>query len=84
TYINYLAMLEVEFKYFRDHQIDLFKEYPNKYLVIKGEKVIGSFITFEDAIDFASKRYEIGTFMVQLCGPSADCYTQFHSRVIFA
>ena len=34
-------MLEKEFKYYREHQKELAKDYNEKYIVIVGEEVIG-------------------------------------------
>jgi hypothetical protein len=78
-------MLEKEFKYYLDHQKSLVKKYNNKYIVIKGEKVIGSYDSNEEAYFETIKTHELGTFIIQLCTPGPEAYTQtFHSRVIFA
>lgn len=80
-------MLEKEFKYFKDNNDALFKIYPNRYLVIKGQKVVGNYLSFEEALEAAinSHKFELGTFLVQLCSEGESGYTQtFHSRVIFA
>lgn len=78
-------MLEKEFKYFREHHDDLYHLYPNKYLVIKDDKVIYIADTFEKALDLAvDAGYQVGEFLVQLCSEGDEAYTQtFHSRVIF-
>lgn len=79
-------MLEKEFKYFKEHQAELFAKYPNKYLVIKDYKVAFAEDVFEEALHKAIQAgLELGTFLVQLCSEGKDSYTQtFHSRVIFA
>ncbi len=79
-------MLEKEFKYFKDNQTALYAEYPDKYIVIKDERVLFSDDTFEKALSKAVEgKLEVGTFIVQLCSVDESGYTQtFHSRVIFA
>jgi len=79
-------MLEREFKYFKENHDTLYREYPNKYLVIQGDNVITSKDTFEEALNEAIRKgLEVGSFMVQLCSEGEEAYTQtFHSRVIFA
>jgi len=79
-------MLEKEFEYFKDNHDTLYHEYPDKYLVIQGNKVIASKDSFEEALSEAIRKgLEVGSFMVQLCSEGEDAYTQtFHSRVVFA
>lgn len=79
-------MLEVEFKFFREHQNELYRKFPHKYLVIKDEKVVCAEATFEEALKSAiNQGLELGTFLIQLCGESEKSYTQsFHAGVIFA
>jgi hypothetical protein len=78
-------MLDKEFKFYLDHQEDLVKNYNGKYLVIKGEEVIGVFDTEDQAYFETEKTIEPGTFLIQLCEPGDTSYTQiYHSRVSFA
>lgn len=77
-------MLDQEFKYYREHQEELVKKYKDKHIVIVGEEVVG---TYEDELTAyieSKKRYDLGTFFIQLCEPGAANYTQtFHSLAIF-
>jgi hypothetical protein len=78
-------MLEQEFKYYIEHQNELVKKYNGKVLVIVGEEVVGAYDTDDEAYFTSIKKYTPGTFLVQLCTPGAESYTQtFHSRAIFA
>lgn len=79
-------MLENEFKFFKDNHERLFRDYPNKHIVIKDNKVLFSDDTFEGALGKAiAGGLEVGTFIIQLCSAGESGYTQtFHSRVIFA
>ena len=76
------AALEKEFDYYIKHQSELVKTYKDKYIVIKGEAVLGSYDSLEDAVRETSKTEELGTFLVQKVEPGKSSYTQvFHSRV---
>lgn len=78
-------MLEREFEYFKSNQASLFEKYPDKFLVIKDLEVKYNAPSFEEAIEYASEHFEIGSFLIQQCTKNADGYKQtFHSRVIFA
>jgi hypothetical protein len=78
-------MLEKEFKYYVSNQNQLVRKYFGKYLVIRGEEVVGNYDSFEDALYDSQKKYELGTFLIQQCLPGEDNYTQtFQTRAIFA
>jgi hypothetical protein len=78
-------MLEKEFQYFIDNKDDLVIRYPNKFIVIKNNDVIGVYNSEIEAYREAQKENEIGTFLIQQCIPGGEeNYTQtFHSRAIF-
>jgi outer membrane lipoprotein-sorting protein len=77
--------LEKEFKYYLKHQDDLVRQYNGKFVVIKGDKVLGAYDTETEAVTKTSEAHELGTFLVQKCEPGTESYTQtFHSRVAFA
>jgi len=78
-------MLDTEFKYFVEHQDELVKKYPNLFVVIKNQQVIGSYKSEIEAYNETIKKHEAGTFLIQLCIPGKESYTQtFHSRVVFS
>jgi len=77
--------LKKEFEYYLEHQEELVKKYNGKFIVIKGGKVIGEYESPLEAVEKASEKYELGTFLVQKCEPGSESYTQaYHSRVSFA
>lgn len=77
-------MLDQEFQFYLDHQNELVKKYNGKYLVIKGESVIGEYNSQEEALTETQKTHELGSFLIQLCKEGTEAYTQiFHSRVAF-
>ena len=78
-------MLEKEFKYYLEHQKELLKQYNGRVIVIMGEKVIGDYDTEAEAYTETSKSHKLGTFLIQVCKPGSDTYTQtFHSRAVFS
>lgn len=77
-------MLKKEFQYYLDHQEELVKKHLDKFLVIKGQKVVGVHDTKKEAYDDSTSKYELGTFIIQHCRPGTLSHTQtFHSQVIF-
>lgn len=78
-------MLEREFQYFKDHKTELVAQFANKFIVIKGEDVLGAYNSEIEAYREAQKITPIGTFLIQECTTNQERYTQtFHSRAIFA
>lgn len=73
--------LKKEFDYYLAHQAELVSQYPGKFVVIKGEMVIGSFDDQVTAVLETQKSHPLGTFLVQQAVPGTGAYTQtFHSR----
>ena len=77
--------LKKEFEYYLEHQDELVKKYNGKFIVIEDCQVIGEYDSRLEAVEKTSKKYELGTFLVQKCEPGSESYTQtYHSRVSFA
>lgn len=77
--------LEKEFKFYLDNQQKLVTQYKGKFVVIRDCQVIGVFNDEVEAVMETSKKFELGTFLVQKVEPGTESYTQtFHSRVAFA
>ena len=77
-------MLNTEFDYYRKHQDELVKQHNGKFLTIIGAEVVGVFKTELEAYTEMKKSHAVGTFLIQLCSPGKESYTQtFHSRVAF-
>lgn len=77
-------MLIREFEYYLANQQELVEMYNGKYIVIIGDKVIGSYDRQDQALFETQKEHELGTFLIQKCSSGTEDYTQtFHSRVVF-
>jgi hypothetical protein len=74
-------MLEREFRYFRSKEKEFQKQYLGKTLVIQGESVVGVYCSEADALKEASKKFKLGSFLIQTITGREEDYTQrFHSR----
>jgi hypothetical protein len=76
-------MLEKEFDYFIANQKDLVANNRNKFIVIVGNEVVGSYLTNEMAFYHARQKYQLGSFLIQHCIEGDGAYTcRFHSNII--
>ena len=77
--------LREDFDYFVDNHDELFRQYPNRYLVIKDKRVVYDEGSFEEALNRAAVNgMNVGTFIIQYCTEGDSAYTQtFHSRAVF-
>ena len=77
--------LEMESKYYIDHQDEMVEKYDGKVVVIKDGAVLGAYNDELTAVTETRKNHTIGTFLVQRVSPGTDAYTQtFHSRAVFS
>ena len=80
-----MTQLQEEFQYYLRRQEELTSEHEGQYVVIKDSQILGFYDSEVDAVEETRRNHEIGTFLVQLCGPGSDNYTEiYHSRVIVA
>ena len=54
-----------EKKFLKENQKELADQFPGKYLLIKGEKVVGGFETYEQGISEGVKIFGAGPFLVR-------------------
>lgn len=73
-------MLHKEFEYYLSHQRELIEKYEGRFLVIKGEKVIGDYSSRIEAYQQTKKHHKLGTFIIQQCEASSSAYSHnFHT-----
>jgi hypothetical protein len=78
------SQLKKEFDYYLANQTQLVEKYNGRFVVIKGERVIGDYEDLPTAVKETSKHHQLGTFLVQKVEPGSGAYTQtFASRVAF-
>jgi len=81
---NKKGTLDKEFSYYLNHQNELVKKYRNRFLTIIGEKVVGDYDSFEQALFRSQEKYQLGTFLIQECTEGDKAYTKrFYSNVAF-
>ena len=69
-------MLDAEFAYFLENQDKWSAEHHGKYVVVVGQEVFGFFEDMFDAYHKAKAHYPVGTFLIQLCIPGQESFTQ--------
>jgi len=75
-------MLEKEYEYFQKNKKELKAKFLGKFIVIKNEEVIGAYSSAAEALKETSKKYEVGSFLIQqVVENDADYIQRFHSRV---
>ena len=78
-------MLEKEYKYFLNNKSSLLQKYPNQFVVIVDETVVGNYASQEEALKEASKTHALGTFLIQKVSDKPEETTQrfFSASVCF-
>jgi len=69
-------MLKDEFQFYLDNQSELLKQYKGRFVVIVGNKVVGAYRSFKDAVLRSAKKYALGTFLVQECTEGDEAYIE--------
>ena len=79
-----MSKLDKEYQYFEENRDFLLKWHRGKFIVIKKDKIIGSYDSEAQAYADTIKKHKLGTFLIQLCLSDKEIPPQvFHSRVIF-
>ena len=58
-------MLEKERKYFENNRSEWLSKFPNKFVLVKGEQLIGTFDKLEDALAEGARRFGTESFLVR-------------------
>ena len=58
-------MLEEEIRYYEDHQKELLAKSPGKFVLIKGDKLLGVFDTQEEALAAGGRLFGLESFLVR-------------------
>lgn len=60
-----MSNLDKEYNFYFDNKGKLIEKYLDKWIVIKGNKIIGYYNNLNDAIELTSLNHKFGTFMVR-------------------
>jgi hypothetical protein len=77
------SQLSAELAYFIKNQVELVRQYPGMFLIIKNQQVIETYPTMREAYVGAQKTHELGTFMIQQALPGPEAYTHIIHRARF-
>ena len=58
-------MLDQERQYFAEHRDEMRREYPGKFVVIRGAVLAGAFATEEEALAFGAREFGLTSFLVR-------------------
>ena len=72
-----MELLKELFDFYLANQAELVEQYNGKYIILVNNQVVGAFDTMEQAYNYAESKYELGTFLIQLCTPGNEAYTQY-------
>ena len=63
-----------DFHWFLGVYMDLYKKYGKKYFAIQNKVILGIYDDKDSAIDITTKKYPLGSFIVQECnGDKSGC-----------
>jgi len=68
-------MQDKDFEWFIENYNTLYEKYGYCFIVIKNENVIGTYNSFDEAVDITLLTEEIGSFIVQECNGDESAYT---------
>jgi hypothetical protein len=79
-------MLDQEIAYYQAHLDQWLKDYPGKYVSIKGEEVVGFFNSRDEALTETVNRYGIGSYLIRQIGEGSISYinTAFELGILHA
>lgn len=65
-------MLDKERKYYEEHRAEWLSKYPDKIVLVKGEELIGTFDTLDDAMSEGARRFGLDSFLVRCVEESEE------------
>jgi hypothetical protein len=65
-------VLEQEREFYEAHLGDLLKGYAGRFVLIKGQELVGAFDTMDDALEEGARRFGLSSFLVRRVQPSPD------------
>lgn len=75
-------MIDVEYEYYKKNYKVIYKEHPNKFVIIKDKKIVGVYKTIWEAYNYGVAKYWLGNFLLEhSTGQLEVC--NFNTRVIF-
>lgn len=70
--------IDADYEWFKRNRPELFRRYPNRFLVIRDQTVLGDYPDMKEAVE--STRLRLGQYLLQEClENAADYVVGFHS-----
>ena len=63
-------MLDIERAYYSENMEEWKRQFPGKFVVVKGRELIGAFSSMEEALAAGAARFGLDAFLVRLVGES--------------
>ena len=77
-------MQSSDFEWFILNMPALYAKYGDCFLAIKDKTILGHYPTYASAVANTKKHEELGTYIVQQCGPDETAYTNYISSFNFS
>lgn len=79
-------MCDKNYEYFISHFDELYLKYPEKFIVIQNQSVLGTYDSFDEAYATTISTEELGTFLIQECTKNTEksINSFFSNNVVFA
>jgi hypothetical protein len=58
-------MLDQEIKYYREHLGEWLTQYPQRFVLVKGNELVGTFDTQEQALTEGVRRFGLSSFLIR-------------------
>ena len=69
------GMLDTEIAYYDEHAEELLLTYPNRYVLIYGDELIGTFERHSEALGEGVRRFGRGPFLIRRTGEKQRVFT---------
>ena len=73
-----------DFNWFVQHLDELYNKFGSCFLSIRDKSILGQYCSYAEAVAETSKKYPIGSFIVQQCGKDERAYTNYISSMNFS
>jgi len=67
-----MTMQDQDFDYFLKNMDKLYKTHGQKFVTVKNQNFLGTYNTFNEALETTLKTEEMGTFLIQECFDSVE------------
>jgi len=58
-------MLDVEREYFEAHQEELVRQFPGRFIIVRGQEVLGPFESLQEALTVGARQFGLTPFLVR-------------------